>query len=89
MEPDTMASLLFLLVIAALGFITMKAAEVRRAKGSPVPWFIGGAMIPLVALPAALLPLDLQLDPNRKLDRVLLKIIDLNLKIWSNRDGRY
>jgi len=85
MEPDTMASLLFLLVIAALGFITMKAAEVRRAKGSPVPWFIGGAMIPLVALPAALL----QLDPNRELDRVLLKIIDLNLKIWSNRDGRY
>ena len=86
MEPNTMASLLFLLVIAALGFITMKAAEMRRAKGSPALWFIAGAMIPLVALPAALLPLDLQLDPNRKLDRVLF---DLNLKIWSNRDGRY
>jgi hypothetical protein len=85
MEPDTMVSLLFFLVIAALGFITMKAAEIRRAKGSPVLWFIAGAMIPLVALPAALL----QLVPNRKLDRVLLKIIDLNLKIWSNRDGRY
>lgn len=85
MEPDTMASLLFRLVIAALGFITMKAAEMRRAKGSPVPWFIGGAMIPLAALPAALY----QLDPDRKLDRVLLKIIDLSLKIWSNHDGRY
>jgi hypothetical protein len=85
MEPDTMESLLVLLLIAALGFITMKAAEMRGANGPPVLWFIGGAMIPLVALPAALLQLDL----NRILDRVLPKLIDLKLKIWSNRDGRH
>ena len=78
MKSETMASLLLLLAKAVLGFVTLKAAEMSGAKGSPVLWFIGGAIIPMVALPSALL----KLDPRRKLDRVLLRPIDLDLNSY-------
>jgi hypothetical protein len=77
MESEATTSLLLLLAKIAVGFITMKAAELRGTKGSPALWFIGGAVIPLVALPAAVI----KLDPRRQLDRFLLKLVDRDLKM--------
>jgi hypothetical protein len=73
MDSETIASLLLLLAMLAAGFVTMVIAHLRGPKGPPILWFIGGAIIPLVALPAAII----KLNPNRKVDRVLLKATEL------------
>ena len=59
MEGETTASLLDFLIslarILALGFITMKVAEYRGAVGSATLWFICGALLFIIAFPAALI----------------------------------
>jgi RNA polymerase subunit RPABC4/transcription elongation factor Spt4 len=62
-----MEGLLFLFFILAMGLITAKVAKDRGVPGSPILWFIGGALICIVALPAALLqaPDPKQLEKNK------------------------
>jgi hypothetical protein len=73
MESETIASLLLLLAMLAAGLVTMIAAYMRGPKGPPIIWFIGGAFLPLIALPAALI----KLNPKRKAGRVVLKLTEL------------
>jgi hypothetical protein len=58
MEETTGSLLDFLIALARLaacGFITMKVAEYRGVVGRSTLWFIGGALVFIIAFPAALL----------------------------------
>jgi hypothetical protein len=57
-----MDAFFFILLIVALGLITVKVAEDRGAEGSPIFWFIGGALLFIIALPFAL---KAKIDPKK------------------------
>lgn len=60
-------AVLFFVFLFVMGGITAKVAKDRGVPGSPVLWFIGGALMFIIALPAALLqsPDPEQLEKNK------------------------